>query len=379
VEGCPSGQLLLLRARQTLQLRRYGEPMRKPYSKSLSALPSCMGSLARLAVDKSKKSGINVGPMLKAVGIASGQIANTEERMTVRDQIQFVNMAAGALRDEFLGFHLAQQVDLRDLGLLYYVSASSNTLSEALRRTSRYSRIVNEGLSLKFFDGGEVKLTFHYRGVSRHHDRHQMEWFMALVVRLCRHLTGLRMVPSRVKLAHRRSSYSELAQYFGCDVEFGADGDELAWQHAARNLPVVTADHHLNRLLIRYCEEALSRRPSSHGSFRATVESEIVPLLPHGRARTSQIATRLGVSQRTLTRSLAAEGVTFSAVLESLRGDLARRYLAEEELSISQIAWLLGYREVSAFTHAFKRWAGQTPRQARSHGAVSLKYRVASH
>jgi AraC-like DNA-binding protein len=91
--------------------------------------------------------------------------------------------------------------------------------------------------------------------------------------------------------------------------------------------------------------------------------------LPHGRAHSGEIARRLGVSKRTLTRRLAAEGTTFSGVLESLRRNLARRYLAEQELSISQIAWLLGYGEVSSFTHAFKRWAGQTPRQARSHGA----------
>src|SRR5215212_5527091 len=273
--------------------------MRKPYTKGLSTLPSCMGSMTRLAFDQAKQSGIDVAAMLKAVNISSHQIANTEERIKVRDQIQFVNMAAGALQDEFLGFHLAQTVDLREVGLLYYVLASSSTLSEALRRASRYSRIVNEGLSLKYSEVGDVKLKFHYFGVSRHHDRHQMEWFMALVVRLCRHLTGLRIVPTCVKLMHRRSSYSELAESFGCDVEFGADRDELAWQPTARNLPVVGADSHLNRMLIKYCEEALSRRPSTHGSFRASVENEIVPLLPHGRARTGEIARRLGVSRRT--------------------------------------------------------------------------------
>jgi AraC-like DNA-binding protein len=60
------------------------------------------------------------------------------------------------------------------------------------------------------------------------------------------------------------------------------------------------------------------------------------------------------------------EGVTFSEVLESLRGDLARQYLSDPDLSISRIAWLLGYQEVSAFTHAFKRWSGKTPREARA-------------
>jgi AraC-like DNA-binding protein len=58
--------------------------------------------------------------------------------------------------------------------------------------------------------------------------------------------------------------------------------------------------------------------------------------------------------------------VTFSEVLESLRADLARQYLSDPDLSISRISWLLGYQEVSAFTHAFKRWTGKTPREARS-------------
>jgi AraC-like DNA-binding protein len=58
--------------------------------------------------------------------------------------------------------------------------------------------------------------------------------------------------------------------------------------------------------------------------------------------------------------------LTFSGVLEGLRSDLAKRYLADKDLSISEVAWLLGYREVSAFTHACRRWTGQTPRDIRS-------------
>jgi AraC-like DNA-binding protein len=95
------------------------------------------------------------------------------------------------------------------------------------------------------------------------------------------------------------------------------------------------------------------------------VENAIVPLLPHGKARANEIAGRLGVSPRTFARWLSLEGLTFSEVLEGLRCGLAERYLADGNLSISQIAWLLGYQEVSAFTHAFKRWTGKTPREAR--------------
>ena len=91
-----------------------------------------------------------------------------------------------------------------------------------------------------------------------------------------------------------------------------------------------------------------------------------MPLLPHGLVSFEEIARRLGMSRRTLARRLSSEGLTFSDVLQDLKVHLAKRYLADRTLSISQIAWLLGYQEVSSFTHAFKRWTDKTPQQSRS-------------
>jgi AraC-like DNA-binding protein len=86
------------------------------------------------------------------------------------------------------------------------------------------------------------------------------------------------------------------------------------------------------------------------------------------KARAAEIARRLGMSPRTLARRLASEGLTFSGILDEQKVALAKSYLADGDLPVSQIAWLLGYREVSAFTHAFKRWTGTTRRQARTSG-----------
>jgi AraC-like DNA-binding protein len=170
-----------------------------------------------------------------------------------------------------------------------------------------------------------------------------------------------------VRLIHRREqSDAKFAEFFGDDIEFGAATYEIVFPQSDRNLPVVSADPYLNS------EEALSHRAAVRGPFRSSVENAIVPLLPHGKARAEEIARRLGVSQRTFARRLALEGVTFSDLLESLRSDLARRYFADPDLSISQIAWLLGYQEVGAFSHAFKRWTGKTPREARSQMAELL-------
>jgi AraC-like DNA-binding protein len=173
--------------------------------------------------------------------------------------------------------------------------------------------------------------------------------------------------PTRVKFVHRRDRLcAEFIEFFGSELEFGAAVDQAIFEPSIGDVPIASADPFLNKLLIAYCEDALARRPDHRPSFRSSVENAMVPLLPHGKARSIEIARRLGLSQRTFARRLSFEGLTFFGVLEGLRRDLAERYLADKDLSISEIAWLLGYQEVSAFSHAFRRWTGQTPRQIRA-------------
>ena len=330
------------------------------------AHPTASGTLTRVAYAQAKAAGIDVEQASRKARLTIRQIEDPGERLRVRDQINFLNLIAGDLQDDFLGFHLGLQTDLREIGWLYYVSASSESLSEALKRAARYSSIVNEGISLDYIENGGFIITIRYVGVSRHVDRHQMEFFMTVLVRMCRHLTGLRLVPVRVTFIHRREhAPPEFVDFFGSRVEFGGTVDQVAFAPATGDARIVSADPFLNRLLITFCEEALVRRSQSRPSFRSSVENSIVPVLPHGKVRSGEIAHRLGISNRTFARRLSVEGLTFSEVLEDLRCDLAKHYLTDKDLSVSEIAWLLGYQEVSAFTHAFKRWTGKTPRQIR--------------
>jgi len=193
-----------------------------------------------------------------------------------------------------------------------------------------------------------------------------MEALMTAVVRICRQLSGLHVRPLRVSLAHARGiSSAELDTFFGVAIDFGAEADEIAFSAGARDLPVVSADHYLNEALVSYWEGALAQHRGGHSPIRAAVENAILPLLPHGEARVSTVAQALRVSSRTLARRLAAEDLTFAQVLDEMRADLAQRYLDDRNLSISHIAWLLGFQEPSAFTHAFKRWTGKAPTELR--------------
>jgi AraC-like DNA-binding protein len=336
----------------------------------LASMPMAQGGLSRLAIARLKSAGVPVTPLLKRVGLTPELIADPKERLSVRSQIAFLAEAAKALKDDCIGFTLARDFDLRELGLLYYVMASSVTLGEALKRLARYSNVTNQALVFRYQDGNRLIISLRYSGVPRHSDRHQIEFCMFAVLRICRMLTGQNLVPQHFMIAHHRSwGTSEMGRFAGTKVHFGADKDEFALNVDARELPLIHSDGYLNDLLLKYCESTLAHRRSDMSHLRTQVENAISSLLPHGRVFVEDVARRLGMSERTLARRLSDEGLNYTEILQHLRRDLAIRYLDDRKLHVSKIAWLLGFHEVSAFTNAFKRWTGKAPSQMRTTGA----------
>jgi AraC-like DNA-binding protein len=340
--------------------------VRTPARRRTVQAPSTAGVMARQACARLSAAGIDLAPLLARAGLTPEQIEDPNSRFPAQSQVELLQLAADALRDDLLGFHLGRDVDLREVGLLYYVLASSNTIGESLQRADRYSSLNNEGIALHIRGGRATSIAFEYIGIDRASDRHQIEYLLTAVMRINRQLTDRDLRPRRVRMVHRHSeAATELNAFLGCEVAFGSGTDEIVFSENIEALPVVSGDPYLNSLLVKFCEEALAEH-AARGSLRRDVENAIALLLPHGNARVDDVAAQLGMSRRTLGRRLASEGLTFAGVLADLRVDLAERQLRDGSLTISQIAWLLGYREVSGFTHAFKRWTGKTPRAVRT-------------
>src|SRR5690348_17224384 len=110
-------------------------------ARPFGALPSTVGLMARLACARAQQAGLDPGPLLEKAGLTFRHIDDRAARLPVPSQIRFVELVAGALHDEFLGFHLGRDFDLRQIGLLHYVFGSCNRLADALQRTIRYSTI----------------------------------------------------------------------------------------------------------------------------------------------------------------------------------------------------------------------------------------------
>jgi AraC-like DNA-binding protein len=92
--------------------------------------------------------------------------------------------------------------------------------------------------------------------------------------------------------------------------------------------------------------------------------------LPAGNMTAQGVAARLSVSLRTLHRTLAAEGTSYRRLLDQLRLDIAERHLTDDRMSVAEIAFLVGFSEISAFHRAFKRWTGRTPVTFRAEARV---------
>jgi len=136
---------------------------------------------------------------------------------------------------------------------------------------------------------------------------------MTALLRTCRQLTGQQVRPQCVTLSHLRTDeLKEIKEYFGCSVIFSGFVDEITFPKRIERTQVSSADPYLNALLLKYCDDARTTRATKPTPLRLNIENTIAPLLPHRKANASEAARSLGLSQRTLTRRLKSEGLSFA-------------------------------------------------------------------
>jgi len=322
--------------------------------------------ISRLAYIRGQQIDIDVETLLDRSGLTRGDVTNQDARISVSKQIKFVELVAEAIDDDNFGFHLAQGFDLREIGLLYYVVASADTVGEALERAARCSVIINEGIVLTIQRKKRLRVVFKHQGIARYTDRHQIEFWVTTLIRIVRQLTSRQIYPDRVSLMHHKiDEQGEFQKFIGGKLQVDAHIDGVDFTASVWNLRVVNADPYLHRLLLNLGKQAHVDPSTPASSLKVKVENVIVELLPHGNANLARVAARLGFSASSLARRLSAENLNFAAIRLNLKTSLADRYLADSSMRISQIAWLLGYKSNSAFTHAFVRWTGQSPRLQR--------------
>ena len=325
------------------------------------------GAATRETLSYLDRRGIDADPALFGAGTSRRQLSQADIGLPVASQYRFLELAAAEANDQVLGLHVAAEMDLRSIGILFYLTGSAPTVTEALENLARYSQTANEALALEISrQKDEVILAI--RHVQEFYEEHR-QFFELLALWFVRTLhkeTNRDFAPLRVTFTHARNAdLREVHRLLRCPVDFAQTVDGWVLPQRVMDLPIVSGDSYLLKILTAHAEDLLAERRSVTG-LQSMVANQLASLLPSGESRAAVVARLLGMSSRSLTRHLADEGTTFGEILEQLRQRLAARYLADNRMSVQQIAWLLGYSEVGAFNHAYKRWTGSAPRRTRT-------------
>jgi len=335
-------------------------------------LPTVTGFAVGQAIAALRKRDIAVAPLLRRAGLSERDFAAADadplhHRISAIRQAKFLDYAADASSDSAFGLHLAEQTDPRNAGILFYVASGAKDLDQALTLFGRYFRIVNEAVRLNLTRSPQsLTVEVSFAGLPRRSLRQNAEFGISVLLKALRLIANRSLRPNRATFAHARNSeLGEFERFYGCPVEFGASSDLLEFANDTLAIPLI-GDAKLLKALQPFCNEAAKERHTEGGTIRTAVENEVEKLLPDGKAKKRLVAKALALSARTLSRRLADEGTSYEEVVDQLRRSLALQYVKEPAMSLSQIAWLLGYEGSASFNHAFRRWTGRSPSTARS-------------
>ena len=328
-----------------------------------------------------RREGVDPEAVLRELGVDPAAPVTRSAQPAPRTALGLLARAV-ELRGEGFAARAASTLRLEELGVLGLACLSAPTVGDALERALRYRRLVYEDDDYAL-ELGEDFVSLVRRPLPAAWARGNRTGARALVeLGLIEHLVALREVAgarlgSRIELRLRHppppDGGAELRSVTGVRVRFGAPRDELRMPRALLERPT----RHGHAALAAFFDELARERlgASAKSDSSATrVRRHLMRELRGGSPTARSTARALGVSDRTLTRRLAAEGTSFLELLDEVRNEVALQLLGRRDVSLAEIAFLLGFSEPRAFHRAFRRWNGRTPGAVRADGPQRMAH-----
>lgn len=285
--------------------------------------------------------------------------------LPIEDLTDMLDQVAVLKGAGFFGVDVAKRVTAAHLGVLGYVLLACPHLGAALNRLEKYARLLDRSFFMEI-TGDEKYITFSWPLMIRevYHPLFA-EMGIATFVQYARNLTGKDLPLQSVSFCHEPIvDVSRYTEFFGCPVQFNQPEAFMSFEINHLNTPLRQPDERLLTILENQAMQALAQIPNQQ-QFLQQVHAIMLTLCRETLPTLDEVASRLNMSARTLQRKLSDHGFTFQQLLEQTQQHLAEQYLKDERLQLVEIAQLLGYSDQSAFTRAFKRWTGNTPKAYR--------------
>jgi AraC-like DNA-binding protein len=311
--------------------------------------------------------GLDAMAVIDGLGIDAASSINPDRRIPAPAMQRLWSHCVELTGDEAFGLLAAEQVQpqvLHGLGLAWL---ASDSLYDGLKRTVRFSKIMNTGVEPKLLESDDLVEVVvappvqvdDFAFASR-------DFAVGVIVRMCRLTLGEFIAPLYIHLDRPPPGEPERWEYMlASRVLFGCDATRIAFVRADITERLATGDPALARVNDEHVQDYLDNYLDN--SITRDVVHQIVQKLPDGPPSQQQIADALHVSNRTLQRRLKSEGTSFMDLLQDTRLQLARKYLRQRNRSVVETAYMLGFSEPSTFSRAFKRWTGRAPAEYREY------------
>lgn len=326
---------------------------------------SVSARIGAVIVESARAAG---GPPLQAVaGWDPALAGDPDARIPIEVEDALWDEGARATGDDAFGLHTAERLRPGLFDTLDYAIRTSATVRDAIARLARYNRLVHDvAVFTVDEDGLAARIEHAFRGVARGPGRHAAEFTLASLLVVGAQISGAPARAREVTFAHAPPrSTGEHRRLFGVVPRFGAERNLLTVDREFLDRPLPGGDPRLSAVLDRHAQALLAALPAPQESKAQRLRRLLAGALRDGEPTLAAMARQSKLSERSLQRHLAAEGTSFEATLDELRRELALRYLADPGVAVSEVAFLLGYSEPSAFHRAFRRWTDRTPAEHR--------------
>jgi AraC-like DNA-binding protein len=331
------------------------------------AMPSVTAAFARAMAHAAGMTLRDDGALVSGGVVVRRLPQPTDGRLGEADYFELLDWIRRGHEDEFALLEAyARVIRADDIGVLGLAMKTASTLRASLERMERYWRVVTDTAIYRLDESGDPAfLVFEAR--TGHHPvlDFRNEGALAGLARNMRQFVEGDLFLEHISFRHAcRGDPDRYAAHFGCPVHFEAGLDAIAFRPAMLDLPNRLGDAAVSDFLTAHLETEIGSL-NDDPSLRAALLRRLTPALSNGVPQAAEIARDMAMSERTLYRRLAEEGLTFRDVLTEAQSSLAQELLRDSDSSIAEIAFLTGFSEQSTFSRAFKRWVGLAPAQFR--------------
>jgi AraC-like DNA-binding protein len=323
----------------------------------------------RSLIDYLRERGFDTAPLLVSVGLDERALDEPDRTIPAARYLKLWQQAEHLTGDAQLGLHVGEQIRPGKYGVLGYVMMSCETLGESLLRQLRYQDLVGKsGRSELLRSAARCELRW-LAEMSRS-SRHIAEEHVASWVAFARWILGAPgRDPLEVWFEHPAPAVlDEHEKLFRCTLRFGQPHTAVVFSAELLDLPLRDKNPDMRRLMDRHAETLLAQHVQGEPEITREIRAAIAQQLADGVPPIERVAAQLQISPRTLQRRLASVHSNYKDLVDDVRRRLALRHVDNRQLSLPEIAFLLGFSEQSSFQRAFKRWTGLPPGRYRESG-----------